>query len=69
MDLILKVSKARLILDRGATDKLYLTIDAETSFPEMKYLPCLTMETRQGYGLEYCRRVFKIEPEVISTGI
>ena len=65
--LSVKIKKVTLLIT-SSTDRIMITLDEETAFPEMKYPPHLVMEARHGYGLEYCRRVLKLEPEVIKEG-
>lgn len=66
MEITLKVTSAKVLLT-DATDLIILDIDLPTTFPEMKYAFTLRTEARYDYGVEYCRSVLKIEPEVINT--
>lgn len=66
--LTLKVTRASVITGLPGTDILTLYLDAPTPFPEMGYEANLRTEVRKGYGVEYCRTVFGIEPEIIQAG-
>ena len=62
----IKVRKVSVLIKSG-TDSVSIFPEWETPFPDMGYPPVLTMEVKKGYGIEYCRRVIGIEPEVIET--
>lgn len=62
----LNVKRVVVIMSNG-TDKIMMEVDAPTAFPEMRYEPCAEFEARHGYGAQWVRQVFGIEPEVIDT--
>lgn len=64
--IMLRVIKATVLLTNG-TDKICLTLNTPTPFPEMGYPATATIDTRCGYGEEWCKTVLGIEPEVINT--
>ena len=66
--LTVRVVRASVLTGLPGTDQISLYLEAPTPFPEMGYEPSLKMEARKGYGVEYCRVVFGIEPEVIQAG-
>lgn len=68
MELNLNVKSITVLLTDG-TDIITLHLDAESAFPEMKYNPTMKMEARQGYGVEYCKKIFNIEPEVKNVRV
>jgi hypothetical protein len=71
----LEIKSITVIVDNCGPDTLYfnstrLRIHAEeleipSPFPALGYAPCLKMEAAQGYGVEWCRKTFGIEPTVI----
>jgi hypothetical protein len=60
----LKVSKITVVL-HGGTDKISLYLDTPTTFPEMQYPACATIEARHGYGVEWVRTVLGKEPDEV----
>lgn len=62
----LKVSKVTVVVSSGS-DKVILMLEEETPYPEAKWPGSATIDARQGYGAEWCRKVLNIEPEVIDT--
>ena len=62
----IKIKSATVVTGLGA-DVIFL--DAEnlpTPFPEMQYAATLKVEARKGYGAEWVRSVFDIEPTIVS---
>lgn len=68
MELKLNIKSITVLLTDG-TDVITLHLDSESAFPEMKYAPTMKMEARQNYGVEYCRNVFNIEPEIKNVRV
>ena len=62
----MKIIKALVLVGRGP-DRITLELDLPTPFPVMNYPAYVNIDTEPGYGTEYCRKYFEIEPEVIST--
>lgn len=67
MKIELEVMKV-VVLTGCGMDAIVLHVEAPTAFPEMQYAPSLKLEARAGYGAQYCREQFGIEPEVIDVG-
>lgn len=66
METTLKVKRATVITSDG-TDKVQLSLEAPSPFPEMRYAPYAVVEARQGYGVEWCKTVLGINPDVIHA--
>lgn len=64
----LLITKATVVL-RDETDHISLYTDLPPPFPpELDRSPlCLTFDTTYGTGIEYVRKNFSMEPEVIDT--
>ena len=62
----LEILKANVLITSG-TDKICLFVKLPTAFPAMEYETTLYMDTQKGFGEDYCKNVFGIEPEVIKT--
>ncbi len=62
------ILKATVVLREG-TDHISLYTDLPSPFPpEVDDGPlCLTFQTRYGTGVEYVRKNFSVEPEIIDT--
>lgn len=65
MKIDLDIKKITILLTSG-TDIITLHLNSVSPFPDMQYGPTLVMEAQHGYGEEYCKTVFGIEPEIIS---
>lgn len=65
MEITITISKATVIQNKHTTDTVILHSDLPTAYPELKYPTSLRLEARQGYGVTWCRKVLKIEPEVV----
>ncbi len=69
MNITLPVSKALVLLTDGQ-DEIHLTLATETTYPKMKLaigrdiLSYAEIKTQADYGIEWCRKVLGIEPEV-----
>ena len=63
----LNVTKAVVIYTSG-TDTIIMWLDTPSPFPfpELATPVTVTLEARKGYGVEWCRTVLGIEPQVIS---
>lgn len=66
MKIELEVEKASVLLTDGQ-DLVLLSLKAPTPYPEMRYPAVAEIKTRYGYGVEWCRLVFNIEPVVTSV--
>lgn len=64
----LLITRATVVLRHG-TDHISLYTDLPTPFPpELQYGNlCLTFEATYGTGVEYVRKNFSVEPEIIDT--
>lgn len=63
----LKVKKVSILTGHGQ-DRISLTLDAPTPYPECGYEAEAVIETRAGYGEQWCRDVLGIDaPEVINA--
>jgi len=63
---ILKVIKASVQINGHGTDKIYLTLDHRTPFPQMGYEANATIEAQAGEGINWVRKELGIEPEIID---
>jgi len=66
MDIKLKVKKIKLLLTSG-TDIISITLDEDSSFPNMNYDTTMKIECQQGYGEEYCKNIIGLKPEIIDV--
>lgn len=64
----LKILAATVLMGDG-TDQIFLHLDHPTAFPEMKYAPMATLQARQGFGVEWCRKVLGLEPETVFSSL
>lgn len=62
----LDIKKIIVILTNG-TDIITICLNSISPFPIEQYAPLLKMEAQQGYGVEYCRTVFGVEPIIIDA--
>lgn len=65
----IEVIKAVVLIGRPGPDTITLTLDAPTPFPEMGYDAQMRIEARKGYGIQWCKEVLQLEPEVIDAGV
>lgn len=67
MKLNLDVLKV-IVLTGVGTDKISIYFNGPTSYPSWMpdYQPSLSIDVARGYGVEYCKNVFGIDPEVIN---
>jgi len=65
--LLLKINRCSVLCTEDGTDIIFLYPDIESPFPEMKYPAAIEMQARKGYGVEYCKKVLGLEPEVINV--
>lgn len=61
-----KINKVVVLRRRNATDLIYLTIDAPTPFPNMKYEAKFSGEAQHGYGVEWVKSTLGVDPEIID---
>jgi len=47
-------------------DTIWFELDVPTACPIMGYAPCAKMEAQAGYGIQWVRENFGIEPEIID---
>ncbi len=66
MDITLKVKRVIVMTNLPGTDKVSLTLESLTPFPELGYDGHADIEVRAGYGVEWCRKVFAVEPDIID---
>jgi hypothetical protein len=66
MEIKLDITKIVVIITQGP-DIISVYLNSESPFPLVQYEPCLKMEAQHGYGEEYVKQVFKINPEIINT--
>lgn len=63
----MNIMKATVIL-RNTTDKIFLTTDLPSALPKVTQDNlCVSFEAEYDTGIEYVRKEFNIEPEVISN--
>ena len=65
MKLSVKVKAVKLLITHG-TDLIQITLDEKSSFPMMGYETVMKVECQKGFGLEYCKDVLGIEPEILD---
>ncbi len=66
-EITLKIKKVTVLQRAGHTDKIFISVDLPTAFPEMQHPASFSTEARIGHGVEWCREALGIEPEVISA--
>jgi hypothetical protein len=64
----LDVKRVTVLISTG-TDKIDLELNAPTSFPEMGYPASAGIEARHGYGVEWCKTVLGVDPEIIDARV
>ncbi len=62
----LKIKHVKVMLTNNSTDTVYLIPEAESPFPIMGYPANIKMEAERGFGVEWVRRTFGIEPEILD---
>ena len=65
-------TKVTVITEKDCTDTIIIQFDGPNPFPlsDMhNYKPQFFLEVQQGLGIEYCRNVFNVEPEIIDRDI
>lgn len=68
MEIKLQVRKITVVLDSQGTDTILLSLnDMPTPFPEMKYAGTMKLETRQGYGVQWCQEALGLKSEDIEV--
>ena len=71
MKLMLEVSEAKVLTRDGSTDLIYLVTDKPYPFKAFDTANQQRLEVRietpMGYGVEYCRQVFGVNPKVIDA--
>lgn len=66
MEVKLNIIKATVLSGQG-TDKLILELDLPSTIPCFPTDPCtMKLDLTKGYGVEYCKEHFGIEPIVLS---
>jgi len=58
----------QVLVGRSGTDKVILSLCGSKPFPLMGYDGTATIDVQAGYGVEWCRTVLGVEPEVIPVG-
>jgi hypothetical protein len=65
------IAKVELLVRGGCSDLVIMTISGNTPFPEMDaekpgaFSPILRVETRNGYGAEWCAKMGILIDEVV----
>jgi len=64
----LKIKHIKVGINSKGTDTIWLELDVDVSstFPIMGYAPYAKIETEAGYGIQWVRDTFGIEPEIIN---
>jgi len=65
MDIKLKIKRA-VVLRGPSSDEIRLIIDGDSPFPDCGYDGIVRVEAQKGIGVEYCNRVFGVDPEYID---
>ena len=65
----LKVKRVIVQINTGGLDRVCLTLDGPTPFPDCGYDGNATIEVRAGYGVQWCKAVLGVEPEVMDIWI
>lgn len=65
MKLQCDIRKIQVIVRNGHMDQINLYVDLPTAFPELKYETVLEVRARHGYGAQWCRETFGMEPELL----
>lgn len=69
-ELPLRVKKITVLVNRPGTDEVDIVLDAPSPFPgpDMDYDAHATISVRKGFGIEWCKKVLGVDPEVIDGG-
>lgn len=64
----LKIKHIKVGINSKGTDTIWLELDEDVSstFPIMAYAPYAKVNAEPGYGIQWVRDTFGIEPEVID---
>ena len=63
----LNIKKITVLLRDGHPDKITFDLDLTSPFPKMGYEPYASLDAEPGYGVQWCKDNFHIEPEVIDA--
>jgi hypothetical protein len=66
MNIQLEVKKVVVLSGVSGSDEIHLTLDGPTPYPVIGDEGVATIITARGYGLQWCREVLKVEPEVLK---
>jgi hypothetical protein len=63
----LKIARILVLTNRNGPDQVIINFDnLPTAFPIMKYPTSLKTEAQGGYGAQWAKEVFGIDPEVME---
>jgi hypothetical protein len=65
VEITLKYKRVSVLIGTPGTDRVMITLEGPTPFPEMGYDGGANIEVRKGYGVEWCRAALGIEPDEI----
>ena len=65
-NLLLKINRCSVQCSDEGPDTIFLYPEIESPYQDKKFLALFEMRVRNGYGVEYCKKVLGLEPEVIN---
>ncbi len=68
MEITFKAKKVVVLVNLLGTDEVIITLDGPTPYPAMGYDGTAKIFVASGYGVQWCRDVLGVEPEVVDCG-
>jgi hypothetical protein len=62
----LNIIESSVLVQEFGQDIITLTVDLPSTHPKLGYPTYLEIKTQNGYGVDYCRNILKIEPKIIN---
>lgn len=63
----ISAKKVVVMINLPGTDEVHITLDGPTPFPACGYDGFAKIHVASGYGIEWCRTVLRVEPEVLDA--
>lgn len=64
----LNAKTVAVLVNLPGTDEIHITLDEPTPFPAMGYDGSAKIHVAKGFGIEWCKAILGVEPEVIDGG-
>jgi hypothetical protein len=60
------VKKVSVLRRNIGTDLIYIRLSDKRAFPDCAFETVVQIDCQKGKGVDYCRDVLKVEPEIID---